>query len=287
MRHGRSRIAEPDTTDTTTTIAGATTDGTRPRRPPATYRWRPRRHGRTGGPATPSPARRTPAPRPRIDDTSAARRHDHHGCQRRDHHDVADDTSNILPDRATRVDRAIVKARGGSICKVGPAGGTGEVFQDDATARILSGSGWGVTVSLRGGANGADLWNALAAECFNATATCPTRQLAIELDGEIISAPTVQTDNFGTSVQITGSFSESEARNLARVLNSGSLPVKLETQAVQTVSPTLGKDSLHAAVDRRHRRCRSGAALHGAVLPPARPDRGRRLVGLRRVDLDR
>jgi preprotein translocase subunit SecD len=71
--------------------------------------------------------------------------------------------------------------------------------------------------------------------------------LAIELDGEVISAPTVQQANFTDSVQITGSFSESEARNLARVLNSGSLPVKLETQAVQTVSPTLGKDSLRAA----------------------------------------
>jgi preprotein translocase subunit SecD len=159
---------------------------------------------------------------------------------------VAGDTSNTLP-AVPPESSGFVAARGGSFCKVGPAGGTGEVFQDDATARILSGSGWGVTVSLRGGANGADLWNALASECFNATATCPTRQLAIELDGEVISAPTVQTDNFGTSVQITGSFSESEARNLARVLNSGSLPVKLETQAVQTVSPTLGKDSLRAA----------------------------------------
>ena len=140
-----------------------------------------------------------------------------------------------------------VKARGGSLCKVGPAGGTGEVFKDDATARILSGSGWGVTVSLRGGSKGADLWNVLAAECFNATATCPTRQLAIELDGEVISAPTVQQANFTDSVQITGQFKEAEARNLARVLNSGSLPVKLETEAVQTVSPTLGKDSLRAA----------------------------------------
>ncbi|MEY2523288.1 MAG: preprotein translocase subunit SecD, partial [Ilumatobacteraceae bacterium] len=85
-----------------------------------------------------------------------------------------------------------VKARGGSFCYVGPAGGTGEVFQDDATARILSGSGWGVTVSLRGGANGVDKWNVLASECYNATALCPTRQLAIVLDGEVISAPTVQ-----------------------------------------------------------------------------------------------
>ncbi len=159
---------------------------------------------------------------------------------------VAGDTSNTLPPVPPE-SSGFVKARGGNFCMVGPAGGTGEVFQDDATARIISGSGWGVTVSLRGGVNGEELWNALATQCFNATATCPTRQLAIQLDDEVISAPTVQTPTFSGSVQITGSFSESEARNLARVLNSGSLPVRLETQAVQTVSPTLGKDSLRAA----------------------------------------
>jgi preprotein translocase subunit SecD len=159
---------------------------------------------------------------------------------------VAGDTSGTIPD-VPPTESGLVLARGGGICMVGPAGGTGTVFQDDATARILSGSGWGVTVSLRGGSTGEDLWNIMASECFNATATCPTRQLAIELDGEVISAPTVQTPTFSGSVQITGAFSESEARNLARVLNSGSLPVKLETQAVQTVSPTLGKDSLRAA----------------------------------------
>ena len=159
---------------------------------------------------------------------------------------VAGGTTPTLPDVAP-TDSGYVSARGGSLCKVGPAGGTGEVFKDDAAARILPNTGWGVTVSLRGGENGEGVWNTIAAECFNGTATCPTRQLAIELDGEVISAPTVQQPNFTGSVQISGAFSESEARNLARVLNSGSLPVKLETQAVQTVSPTLGKDSLRAA----------------------------------------
>lgn len=160
---------------------------------------------------------------------------------------AAGNTLNTLPDVAPAA-TGYVSARGGSICKVGPAGGTGEVFVDDATARIISGSGWGVTVSLRGGSNGEGVWNTLAAECFNGTATCPTRQLAIVLDGEVISAPTVQQPSFTGSVEITGSFSEAEARNLARVLNSGSLPVKLVTQDVKTVSPTLGKDSLHAAI---------------------------------------
>jgi preprotein translocase subunit SecD len=159
---------------------------------------------------------------------------------------VAGDTTNTLPQLAPE-ETGYLAARGGSYCYVGPAGGTGEVFKDDATARIIPSSGWGVTVSLRGGSAGEDIWNVMASECFNATAACPTRQLAIELDGEVISAPTVQQANFTGSVQITGSFSESEARNLARVLNSGSLPVRLETQAVQTVSPTLGKDSLRAA----------------------------------------
>jgi preprotein translocase subunit SecD len=159
---------------------------------------------------------------------------------------VAGETENTLPQLAPG-DTGYLAARGGSYCYVGPAGGTGEVFKDDATARIISGSGWGVTVSLRGGSAGEDVWNVMASECFNATETCPTKQLAIVLDGEVISAPTVDQPTFTGSVQITGSFSESEARNLARVLNSGSLPVTLEVQAVQTVSPTLGKDSLRAA----------------------------------------
>ena len=91
-------------------------------------------------------------------------RHDDDGRRRHDAH---------LARRPAGSDPGYVKARGGSFCKVGPAGGTGEVFQDDATARILSGSGWGVTVSLRGGSNGEGVWNVLASECYNATDHVP------------------------------------------------------------------------------------------------------------------
>lgn len=133
-------------------------------------------------------------------------------------------------------------------CYVGPAQGTGEVFQDDASATIITGSGWGVVVSLRSGAQGEDVWNALATKCFNKDATCPTQQISIDLDGALQSVATVQTPTFNGSVQISGSFSEGEAKNLARVINSGSLPVELELQSVQNVSASLGKDSLRAAV---------------------------------------
>jgi preprotein translocase subunit SecD len=141
----------------------------------------------------------------------------------------------------------LLPLRGGGECLVGPAGGTGEVFENDASAQIIGG-GWGITVGLRNGAEGEDVWNALARECYNGGDTCPSRRLAIELDGEIISAPSVNVPEFNTDVQITGDFSEDEARDLANVLRSGSLGVSMETVSVQNVSPTLGKDSLRAAI---------------------------------------
>lgn len=136
---------------------------------------------------------------------------------------------------------------GSEIYQLGPAFATGEVFSDDATADILQGS-WGVRVSLRSGSDGADKWNIGAAQCFSRTQACPTGRMAIVLDGVVQSAPSVNQPSFSGGVDITGNFKESEARDLARVLKSGALPVRLQVQAVQTVSPTLGGDSLDAAI---------------------------------------
>jgi len=138
-------------------------------------------------------------------------------------------------------------ADGTQICLVGPAGGTGEVFQrGSAKAGLNSQQQWIVTVDLR--SDGQDTWNALATECFNGTSVCPSHQLAIVLDDVIQSAPTVQTPNFPGSVQISGAFTESEVRSLARVLNRGAFPVSVVQQRVETVSPTAGKSALRAAI---------------------------------------
>jgi len=132
-------------------------------------------------------------------------------------------------------------------CYVGPQQGTGEVFQDNATATVVAGKGWGVVVDLRSGNGGESIWNNLASQCYSGSDTCPTKQISIELDGTLQSVATVETPTFNGSVQISGAFTEDEARNLARVINSGSLPIKLELQSVENVSPSLGKDSLRAA----------------------------------------
>jgi len=131
---------------------------------------------------------------------------------------------------------------------VGPAGASGKVFKNDARADIDSGQ-WAVVVGLRSGPDGDQLWNQLASACFNKTAQCPTGQLAMVLDGTVISAPTVNEPEFtGGTVQITGSFTADEARDLAKILEFGAVPVRFVVSQAQTVSATLGSDSLRAAI---------------------------------------
>ena len=142
---------------------------------------------------------------------------------------------------------AILNGRDGLVYYAGPAGADGQVFKNDAAAEISNG-GWVVTVGLRDGSEGEGKWNALANECFTKSQNCPTGQIAIVLDGEVISAPVVQTNNFSGSVQITGNFSEREARDLAKILEFGAVPVRFSAPSAQTVSATLGQDSLDAAI---------------------------------------
>ena len=142
----------------------------------------------------------------------------------------------------------VLLGKNGDVYSAGPAGASGLVFSNDASAEINNGT-WSVVVGLLKGSAGEDIWNALATRCFNKDETCPTGQIAIVLDGEVISAPVVQQAVFtGGTVQISGSFTEAEARDLAKILEFGAVPVKFSVATVQTVSPTLGKDSLRAAI---------------------------------------
>ena len=142
--------------------------------------------------------------------------------------------------------------RDGLVCTVGPVqrGPNGEsggfVFKRSSAEAVLNGGAWMVTVDLS--ETGGPTFNQLATACFNAQQTCPTSQLAIVMDGEIVTYPRVQQAFFPGEVSITGTFSESEARSLARVLDRGAFPVDVHAENVQTVSATLGKDSMTASI---------------------------------------
>ncbi len=74
------------------------------------------------------------------------------------------------------------------------------------------------------------------------------QQLAIVLDGVVQSAPTINQPITNGEGQITGQFSDEEAKDLANVLKFGALPIAFEQSQTQTISPTLGDESLHAGV---------------------------------------
>lgn len=76
----------------------------------------------------------------------------------------------------------------------------------------------------------------------------PNDQFAIVLDGVVISAPSVNEPILGGSAVISGSFTADDARALAQVLKYGALPVSLEVDEVQQISPTLGADQLRAGL---------------------------------------
>ncbi len=69
------------------------------------------------------------------------------------------------------------------------------------------------------------------------------RTIAIVLDGNVLTAPNVKEPITGGKAVITGERSLEEAHNLALLLRSGALPVKVQVIETRTVGPTLGQDS--------------------------------------------
>ena len=141
---------------------------------------------------------------------------------------------------------------------LGPAGETpsapltGAAIQT-ASATFTGVADWYVSLNMKAGEEGIDRFNALASRCFSRDAACPTQQMAIVLDGNVESAPSVEAPAFERDqITITGGFSEREARDLALVLRYGALPIEFDDPAesglVRTVSATLGRDSLRAGV---------------------------------------
>jgi preprotein translocase subunit SecD len=122
---------------------------------------------------------------------------------------------------------------------LGPAVVTGSSIGSAGTTYDSTQSQWVATVKFKNN----DFVSKIAEPYVN-------KQVAIELDGVVQSAPTIQPGITGRDVQITGQFSQSEAKDLALVLRYGALPVQFDQtkQTVENVSPTLGRDQLTAGI---------------------------------------
>lgn len=87
------------------------------------------------------------------------------------------------------------------------------------------------------------------AELFaNITRDNVGEQLAIFLDGEMISAPNINEAIVGGTAIISGGFNANEAKDLAQNLSLGALPVPVELKSTQTIGGALGEEALNAGV---------------------------------------
>ena len=115
-----------------------------------------------------------------------------------------------------------------------------------ATAAVdpTTGGNWFVSLTFNG--EGTKAFGDQTARVVSLTA--PQNQVAIVLDGLVVSAPRINEAIRGGSAQITGNFTQLEAQDLANVLKYGSLPLAFDRGEVQQVSPTLGADQLSAGL---------------------------------------
>jgi preprotein translocase subunit SecD len=80
------------------------------------------------------------------------------------------------------------------------------------------------------------------------TAANVGKPLAIFLDGQLLEAPVVQQQITGGQAVISGGFTVATAQNLAQSLNAGALPAPITLVSQQTISPSLGSDSLKKVI---------------------------------------
>ena len=74
------------------------------------------------------------------------------------------------------------------------------------------------------------------------------KRIAILIDGQIVSAPVVQIEITNGQAVITGNFTQKEAKDLVSRLNEGALPVPITLVGQQSISASLGEESLHKSL---------------------------------------
>ncbi|MEU9188319.1 protein translocase subunit SecD [Streptomyces sp. NPDC048484] len=128
---------------------------------------------------------------------------------------------------------------------LGPAEVEGtDVDKASAVFDTQGAAGWKVTMDFtdKGGKKFASITGKLAKN------QSPQNQFAIVLDGEVVSDPYVSQALTGGTAEISGSFDQQEAQDLANMLSYGALPLTFTEASVTTVTAALGGEQLEAGL---------------------------------------
>ncbi|TXS03565.1 protein translocase subunit SecD [Streptomyces sp. col6] len=125
---------------------------------------------------------------------------------------------------------------------LGPAEVDGTDVKSSKAALDQNGQ-WIVQMEFNGG--GAKKFRKITGKL--AAQQSPQNQFAIALDNEVVSAPSVRTE-LSANAEISGSFDQQSAEDLANVLSYGALPLSFKEQSVTTVTAALGGEQLRAGL---------------------------------------
>ncbi|ACO45924.1 protein translocase subunit SecD [Deinococcus deserti] len=128
------------------------------------------------------------------------------------------------------------RSNGYSLDQLGPVQATGEIIASAQAATDPQTGRW--VVSFTNTDKGAQTFGDFTGKNVN-------KLMAVVLDDQIQSVATIQQRLF-RDVQISGNFDAEEASQLALVLKSGALPIKVKTEAERAIGPTLGADAIRS-----------------------------------------
>ncbi len=140
-------------------------------------------------------------------------------------------------------DNQIIQDESGAFIELGPAALQGDEITGAEAGQDQNSIEWSVNVDFNG--EGSDAFGELSGEA--ACATGDQRRIAIVLDDQVISSPTVQVpcgQSIRNTTSITGSFTPDEAKELAALIEGGALPLPLTNISDRLVGPTLGKQAI-------------------------------------------
>jgi preprotein translocase subunit SecD len=138
-----------------------------------------------------------------------------------------------------------------ALLRLAPADLTGDQVTRAEAVPSADGVGWEVTLAMND--EGAEAWAELTSEQACQRDRGEDDRVAIVLDGEVVASPVMSPDvecdvGIPDGQSVIDVRNEAEAKDLALVLRYGSLPITLEPQEINKVSPTLGSDSLEAGL---------------------------------------
>lgn len=153
----------------------------------------------------------------------------------------------------SKKDNLVLPSDQGDTLEVGPTVIQGDEITGASAVQREQSVEWVVAIDFNG--KGGDTWADITGKAACNPSGDPKRRIAIVLDGEVISSPEVNTGIGcdvgirGGSTDITGNFTSTDAKDLAALIEGGSLPLELTAISDRLVGPTLGAAAIDASIE--------------------------------------